>query len=1036
MVAIRPRVLYNDNRRNGAVIHSPFGWPLGFVVQGECAMRLFLLLIIILTTILPAGSQARTVEEEKAPQPIDGSSPWLRFPASQNKSAVDTVYIMGGPDRWDGSFDTPDGQPSWHGWTHDDLTIPEINHWHISDYWAEHIEGHGIGNHVMYCGDETIPACSEQDTIGGVGDNFFDDLEWRQVMADPSQPATVRLTGKMNYDLTDTDWDFLEFFIKRESGLEMLASWTGTGTATLDLDFTASVDGGDFAGSNSDEVWIFWRVWSDAGYSDVDCFAPGHGACQMDDLSVFINDELITFDDFEPGSIVSWKQAEFSGVGDFTNLRNDLGDVDLCQTNTTYQVNFVDDGTILPTGGTPCVSACYDPGGWIVNNDGGMLADDSQDWFLKNRVVSPPIAWAEGNDAAELAFDVYVHETLHAASAGVFYRWQIRSTNSTDPADLENAPWEDRNFVHYGGPEYRRHVEPVGDLLLPGRKWVQIELSVDELGWLWGWNGADGTPAPYFDNIALKIWAPQGPEILVRRFDIFSDIFPTAAALDPENLGANSCRLDPSQISYFSSDVGDSMVVLVTPLRTGATVEEPPAMHWAMQCNPLFDSVRQNAPNGQGILRGAVSGEVADNGYGTPLENRWTFDLPDEGWFFPGDVLHYYITATDQLGGDFRTSVWPADTTAVLDFTPDSLFPRELVTRALPTLTQPVAGEFSQPSILLMDSDATPGQTNAWIEALRDKGLVQGTDFDVLKIVSASKGISAATGVGYLEPYQTIIYSSGENKNYTMAVDTDNYNDVTLLNQWLDTGGKRALFAGDGLFSNLNFLEEGPEFANRFGVSLTGSDISSLNGGHFELDINALSGNEVLPENRIWSVDGGCPDIKSFDAVGSSAISQAAATLDPNGMAGGSYAAVITTRDLVLDNRSIALPFDLASLSGAGDRADFLRHLMLWLSSDVSAAGDTPAAGKVTVGAHPNPFNPSTTIAFELPRNMNVSLDIFDVHGRHVRSLLDESPHISGRYSQVWDGRDVQGQNTASGVYFFRLQADDQKHVGKLTLLK
>jgi len=63
-------------------------------------------------------------------------------------------------------------------------------------------------------------------------------------------------------------------------------------------------------------------------------------------------------------------------------------------------------------------------------------------------------------------------------------------------------------------------------------------------------------------------------------------------------------------------------------------------------------------------------------------------------------------------------------------------------------------------------------------------------------------------------------------------------------------------------------------------------------------------------------------------------------------------------------------------------------------------------------------------------------LDIFDVQGRHVRSLLDEAPYFSGRHSQVWDGRNGQGRTTASGVYFFRLKAGQQEYMGKLTLLK
>ena len=98
--------------------------------------------------------------------------------------------------------------------------------------------------------------------------------------------------------------------------------------------------------------------------------------------------------------------------------------------------------------------------------------------------------------------------------------------------------------------------------------------------------------------------------------------------------------------------------------------------------------------------------------------------------------------------------------------------------------------------------------------------------------------------------------------------------------------------------------------------------------------------------------------------------------------------------------------------------------------------GGVPGMGRVSVSAHPNPFNPSTTIAFELPRAAAVSLDIYDLQGRLVRRLLDESPYVTGSHKQVWDGRDGEGRATSSGVYFYRFTAGDQKRVGKLTLLK
>ena len=67
---------------------------------------------------------------------------------------------------------------------------------------------------------------------------------------------------------------------------------------------------------------------------------------------------------------------------------------------------------------------------------------------------------------------------------------------------------------------------------------------------------------------------------------------------------------------------------------------------------------------------------------------------------------------------------------------------------------------------------------------------------------------------------------------------------------------------------------------------------------------------------------------------------------------------------------------------------------------------------------------------------MEVSLEIYDLQGRLVRTLLNGNPYPVGSHNQVWDGRDGEGQSTASGVYFYRFSAGDQNRVGKLTLLK
>jgi endonuclease I len=71
----------------------------------------------------------------------------------------------------------------------------------------------------------------------------------------------------------------------------------------------------------------------------------------------------------------------------------------------------------------------------------------------------------------------------------------------------------------------------------------------------------------------------------------------------------------------------------------------------------------------------------------------------------------------------------------------------------------------------------------------------------------------------------------------------------------------------------------------------------------------------------------------------------------------------------------------------------------------------------------PNPFRPATTIRFDLPRRASVSLRVFDVAGRLVRSLVDGSSLEPGRHEAAWDGHDESGRAAGAGLYFYRLQA-------------
>lgn len=84
---------------------------------------------------------------------------------------------------------------------------------------------------------------------------------------------------------------------------------------------------------------------------------------------------------------------------------------------------------------------------------------------------------------------------------------------------------------------------------------------------------------------------------------------------------------------------------------------------------------------------------------------------------------------------------------------------------------------------------------------------------------------------------------------------------------------------------------------------------------------------------------------------------------------------------------------------------------------------------------YPNPFNLETGIKLGLVKTSDVSLKIYNILGEEVRTLAD-GRYGPGDYALTWDARDGNGTIVPSGVYFYRLTADDQVATRKMSLLK
>lgn len=104
-------------------------------------------------------------------------------------------------------------------------------------------------------------------------------------------------------------------------------------------------------------------------------------------------------------------------------------------------------------------------------------------------------------------------------------------------------------------------------------------------------------------------------------------------------------------------------------------------------------------------------------------------------------------------------------------------------------------------------------------------------------------------------------------------------------------------------------------------------------------------------------------------------------------------------------------------------------------ANKTTGVGGTSLPHVLSVSAYPSPFNPETTVRYTLPARGHVRIDIYDLRGERVATLVDRDQD-AGAFTVTWRGRDERGASVGSGVYFAKLATASGERTYKLTLLK
>jgi hypothetical protein len=629
-------------------------------------------------------------------------------------------------------------------------------------------------------------------------------------------------------------------------------------------------------------------------------------------------------------------------------------------------------------------------------------------------------------------------------------------------------------FWYYGGPYWNTDRHSISDLIVDHPERIQIRLVVEDIWWLP--KSGFSTPAPVFDNVSVYKYRVPGILIAGDTRLVPCDSFSPSGSIDVSTPAARDALDIPVDMGMDLSSgpfivPGDSVVIEAKPLIPGTTLQDL-RLFWALRTNPLFEDEIRSAPSGTlhenvvagpagTIWTGEVIADTCKSWGGAVSEDRYFFGLPDADFMYPGDELQYYFRATDNEG---RVSTLPWDISRFAYF--DDTYPGWCTASGLPSI---IDAEGTQPPILILNDVGREHGIHAVLRSLQDLGLIEHVDYDVYKrlcvgcIPKTSSGIGSAGGHGALADqlagYSTILYFSRYRASLLLS-DGSNVggnsksDDITLLEDWHRLPGRRNMaYFGDRL---AQFLVGSPAslgyLNNTMGVQYQGDDVVPFLGGdlspevrptspefstsyftyyHCQIDTEDASNISIINHNHIVPAIGAVAGHSYIDSsTGLPLDGVAASVIYPNPNVG------VTGYDVTVPYAYSWIYSSISRGVGFAQRTHLLREILdLFAEDTTQPAVDVPLPirGTLELRVSPNPFNPRTTIRFDVGVGQRGEVKVYNLRGELVRTLHD------GEYANtefIWDGTDHRGGSVASGVYVVKATADGESRVSKVALLR
>lgn len=1032
------------------------------------ALRALILVFLPIILVFPPRGEARpkTIQNRNIASPPGGEAiapplgPRARAATPAGLSVPADTFLLG-----EFTFETG-GVADPQGWTSHDLTSQVDRYFHVAD--TTELDGGPFGSLEPLAGEQSLwcgvapssspPYCGYA-SLPGYGNDWnqrFESVAF-PVEGDVTLSYRIRWDSEPGYDWTvvqyaDTNGVWKTLPVDGGAG-----KYEGVGDLTEAFVIASAAVG--------DSLRVRFRFMSDCCWSDEDGLYSTEGALLLDSLTVSDASGTVDYQDFESESLGDlatadgdWSAGTGPEFGDFAALYTGASVLqeDPCLTNTSFFWGFFDDPAITHYW-------CYPQhpeqggirGGYYVDGYSGCLEIDNQIW-------SPLIPLTGTGDEINLSFTVYRDLTLDGL---IFYQWHVRSWVNGCP-----GPWQNESLYYGATKEWTQKTWPIGSLIDPDATHIQIALGVLDKCGDWGIFGcgdyeACHTQGPLFDDVRVERIDFPGPQFDVNHANLFQDNFSEDGTIT--GVARADCARDINSYSTPTIRPGDSLSVGVGAPTSGLSTDPftgvGPAVYAyvsvlpAGKSGPVFEAPETGAigkryPLVDSLTHGGAAWYCFRmDSVRTPegIEaDRYCFDLADDV-FTPGDTVLYVLGAEANSG---HKTYWSRTYGGCgEDFVTAAL--TEALDSPCEFTILPAGGWARGGDILLVDaSDDRGGPAQIYFDTAFDMLQLDGRvdRYDVLAPASwadntlASRVKDVATQISGC--YRKILWCSG-NMSIAMSDGTGSpgkSDDYQLLLHFLDsnTDNRGLYLSGDDLTYRWG-SSVAPSAANlqstymNFGL-LSDDHVAS---GEPEAPVLTL-GSAVFGGDTLIAY-GGCPQVNKFDVLFPAGSSVSEADY-PNG-AGAAILSQATTTSDTTTARVVLSGFGynyIADVTPGGTmaRVEHLRDILTWFQNTIApptGAEPRPRFANFLDNAYPNPFNPETTIRYGVKERGRVSIKIYNVEGKLVRTLVDEvKVPQAGGFAARWDGRNESNETVASGVYFYRLKTRSFIQTRKMVLLK